>query len=265
MIRAMAYSHPEMVKRIEGAGVGTELLLTQWPKMAEGAGMTVIPLVSSPEEQGVFMYQSVQGIIRQIRFLTESSTAASHHSGCIAVFSPLGRCGKTTLARALVQEKPAGKALYIGMEEYSDRPVHSDLLYRVKQRTPGLPEAAAGEVILEDGIMSLYPAGSYLEWRDVQSEDIRWLFEQLRDGGTETVVMDLGGAVPSELSLLTAFDRILMPVREDVLSGRKVEMFLSLLEEQGLAETAQRIRKVEVPAEFCDPPDYPQVIRCIYG
>ena len=192
--------------------------------------------------------------------------AGSSDSGCIAVFSPLGRCGKTALARALAVSSGDRGGLYIGMEEYADCTVHSELLYQIRQRTPEIYEAVVREQTIEDGAAVLRVSGMFSELRDVQEEDLKWLHEQLlQPGRYQRLIYDIGGAALSDLSILRVFERIYMPVLPDDISVRKVGRFRELLREWRLGGLLARITPVEVPQDAVRAGDTCRILQCLAG
>ena len=261
------FSSPEKI-----AGVGAvrelDLILSEWvpavEKKGEELGIPFVNLTSRPADDGIFMYQSVREIAQEILVYLKPPGQISHPSGCLAVFSPLGRCGKTTLARAIASSDPSGMGIYIGLEDYGERPVHSELLYMARQKIDGFIEAAEAEICTETGISELVLSGITMDARDVQSADVRWLAEQLlRSGRYTTVSFDLGTGMLADPEMLLSFGQIFMPVLGDEVSIRKLEAFFSNMKMCGLGGVLSKIRTVEVPKECCDRRDYAGVLRSL--
>ena len=244
-LEAVIFSSPETVSAYLVVQ-DLDLLLSEWPdKTAET--LSVVNLTDRAEDTGIYMYQSVREITQEILYRVESRVVSSQPSGSIAVFSPIGRSGKTTLARALAAGDTGGGKLYIGYEDYSDRPVHSDLLYRVKQRIPGILEAAETEIVTEEDIRMLFMSGMYPDKVDVQSEDLKWFSDQLlQQGKYHTLVYDVGCGRIGDPEVLSAFDQIYIPVLEDEGSRRKLETFRTMLKESGQEQLRSRMKMVKV-------------------
>ena len=242
-----------------------DLWLTESPECFEDAPYTVVPLTSRPEEKGIYKYQPVRDIVGQLRKCIGGENVTSRPSGCIAVFSPLGRCGKTTLARAIAASEPEGSALCIAMEDYSERQVRSELLYMISVRAPELWETVARETVGEGGCACLHLSGMYTELRDVGVSDLRWLSEQLLlPGRYSTLVYDVGGAALPEPACLQAFERIYMPVCSGYRAERKLETFRSGLYSVGLGDIWKRMIQVELPpgiGETAEPEEIMKYIR----
>lgn len=245
-----------------------DLILSEWApageKQDKELSIPFINLTSRPTDGGIFMFQSVHEIAQEILVRLKPLGQSSHPSGCLAVFSPLGRCGKTTLARAIASADSSGTGIYIGLEDFGERPVHSELLYMARQRIEGFIEAAEAEICTADGISELVLSGITMDARDVQSADLRWLSEQLlRSGRYTTVSFDLGTGVISDPEILLIFEHIFLPVLGDDVSLRKLETFFSNMKMCGLGGCLSRIRTVEVPKECCDSRDYEGVLRSL--
>ena len=75
----------------------------------------------SGEEAYIYKYQPVSVICKLIKKELLVGTSNSRRvAECIAVYSPLGRCGKTRLAKTLAGYDEVRGGLYIGMEDFSE-------------------------------------------------------------------------------------------------------------------------------------------------
>lgn len=276
-IEAMVFSRPEVLISCLPVHLPELLVMDDW-KMNEDEtemdreaeefyGIPVRRLTEQPSERGIYKYRSVKEICQELLDgLRKPEVAGSLNSGCIAVFSPLGRCGKTALAHALAVSAGDRDGLYIGMEEYTDRTVHSELLYQIRQRTPEIYEAVVRECTIEDGAAVLRVSGMFSELRDVQEEDLKWLHEQLlQPGRYRRLIYDIGGAALSDLSILRLFERIYMPVLTDDISVRKIGRFREALREWKLGGLLVRITPVEVPADAAMSGDNGRILQCLEG
>ncbi len=275
-IEAMVFSRPEALGTCLPVHEPDLLVMdvhTQKPEeekmrdreIKEIYGIPVCRLTEEPSEDGIFKYQSVREICQELlSHVRRPGGVGSQCSSCIAVFSPLGRCGKTALARALAGKGETGGGLCVELEEYAERSVHSEVLYQIKQRTPDIYEAVVREQVMEDGTMVLHVSGMYSELRDVQAEDLKWLHGQLlQPGRYQRLVYDIGSASLSDLSGLMTFDRIYMPVLSDERSVRKVNLFRETLRERRMGELLMRILPVELPEDAVLREDARQILKCV--
>ena len=241
-----------------------DLWLSESPEPEADGKMTVVALTSRPEDKGIFKYQPVREIVQQLLRCSGGGNDISQPSGCIAVFSPLGRCGKTTLARAIALAEPAGTALYIGMEDYSDRQVHSELLYMIRVRAPELWETVTGETAEEAGYACLRLSGMYTELRDVGASDLKWFSEQLLSPGRySTLIYDVGSAALPDPACLSAFEKIYMPVCSDPVAVQKLEVFRSEMYSLDLGDIWKKLLQVEIPARLTEGTDPREIVKCI--
>ncbi len=199
----------------------------------------------------IFKYQDVELICRSLsQILTEKKKDPRNLSTVVAVFSPLGRCGKSRLARALAADDGVRGGLYVSMENYANKINHSsnNILYLIKSKSPELEEVIAEQTVCEDGIQVLKPSTSYLDTLDVLLEDMEMLVSiLLKSGRYTTIVFDFGSAAISDMRILGLFETIYMPVLRDDISLGKIEVFLSVLKEMGLRNVITKIVKVDVP------------------
>ena len=79
-------------------------------------------------------------------------------------------------------------------------------------------------------------------------------------GRYTTVAFDIGQAVLKDLTILTVFDEVLVPVLDDEISSAKVKVFEETLRRAELGKLLCRMRKVSVPAAA---PGSAQMIRFI--
>jgi len=278
-MEAIVYSRPEVIVTCrvlqepdlilldtrtgpDGAEGDPEPVAAAW---GERLGLPVVALTEEPSEFCIYKYQSVRVICTKIlEILQKAGAVSSQPSGCIAVFSPLGRCGKTTLARALAGAKAEHGGLYIGMEEYADRRVRSEVLYQIKQRSPDVYEAVNREMMTEDGVPSLHLAGMYPDLRGVQKEDLEWFFGQLlQPGRLQNVVFDIGGAALEGPELLECFDRIYLPCPPGEHAAAKLRQFRDYMRERAKGEVLLRIIPVELSGEVVERADRRELLALL--
>lgn len=250
----------------------TQYSSTQDPAIREYAsywekklGTQVLVLTETPSTFGVCKYRSVREICQVLlERLQKANASVPQRFGCIAVFSPLGRCGKTALARALARAESGRGGLYIGMEEYTDRTVHSEVLYQIHRRAPEIYEAVVREQTSEDGITCLRMSDTYSDFRDVQKPDLEWFHSQLlQPERYRTLIYDVGSASLSSPVVLDCFDRIYMPVLSDPGSLGKLEHFRNALRDSGQGELLRKIRSVELPKESVEAFDEQRLLDCV--
>ncbi len=202
-------------------------------------------------ENSIFKYQKADSICKEIRaVLTVNQTNVRNIKSVIAVYSPIGRSGKSRLARALASDDEVRGGLYVSMEDFCDNVELSsnEILYLLKSRSPELEKMIFDQIISENGINKLFLSGTYLDTHDVSFEDIEMLKGYLlKLGRFTTVVFDIGSAAIEDFRILSLFDRIYMPVLRDDVSLRKLEVFVKMLKDMGLRNIITKLISVDVP------------------
>jgi len=229
-------------------------------------GIRCIPLTEYREEEGIFKYQKVARVCKEImKRLRPEVSDVRKVNACYGVYSPLGRCGKTSLAKALAGSDEIRGGLYIGMEDFSgDDPEQQnpDFLYKVKQRLPEVTEEIVSRALVLDGTGLFDISGIFLDSRDVRRADVEWLRDQIfASGRYTTVVFDIGSAAIEDFEVLEAFDRIFLPILDDEISGKKLARFEDVLRSMGLSSVTGNITPAKVPeADFSSP----EMMRCVW-
>lgn len=158
-----------------------------------------------------------------------------------AVYSPVGRCGKTSFALAVAQNTEH-RWIYIGMEDYNcletPLPAAGDsFLYFAKERN----KDRLLEIIEEcEGIIP--SAFSPFDSKMLESGDWEWLIETMR-GYTDYsgVLFDIGTGILQEPAWLSLFDLVLVPYLKEEAALRKKENFEALIDVYGLMQLRERI------------------------
>ncbi|SEF66075.1 hypothetical protein SAMN04487934_10262 [Eubacterium ruminantium] len=197
----------------------------------------------------IFKYQNLTTIAEEIRKLTVKKMPVKKEFSCEAVFSPIGRCGCTTLAKALADNDGSGRGLYIAMENYcGQKDLTKELLYQLKERFPDFGEELVDSVLVRENKFALILGRVYQDLRNVQKEDIVWMNEEIRrTGNFSSVIYDLGSAALTDFGILSVFERIYMPVLEDEISVRKVEHFEAVMRSCDNRDILANIVRVKVP------------------
>lgn len=242
-------------------------------QVMDGLGLPVKMLILSRSKQDesshgvIFKYSRASELISSILGYIDVKEVHSSRKlfRTYGIISPLGRCGKTTLAVSLCMNDEVRGGLYIGMEEFGsfqdDADALSNMIYLAKQRSCEFTEYMR-KLTVDLGEYSV--AGylrSYIDAMELDAEDVRWMIGQIREWGRyTTVVFDIGQAVLKDLTILTAFDEVIVPLLDDELSFAKVKAFEEMLRRAELGKLLCRMRKVAVPMAA---PGSAQMIRFI--
>ena len=175
----------------------------------------------------------------------------------IGVYSPVGRCGKTSLALAMGQLLAREeKLLFITLDTFTGfsglldeqwKRDLSDLIYYYKQgRFHGLQ---LNSVIYYLGDMAWLPPIRFPDdYNQITSEEMAdFLLKILEEGGYGTLVLDIGNYGRQVLPLLEICQAVYMPIREDAVSRAKLQEFEQYVEKSGKKAVAGKFHKIHVP------------------
>lgn len=219
-------------------------------------------------------YQSVDQIIPKILNSISQHTQLNKirdPSACTiyGIYSPVGRCGKTNLAKAICMEMEE-PSLYIGMEEYSSfsnvKSDSAELLYYIKQKDDKILSRILSFVI-EEGKCNMIPSPeSYLDIRELDYEDMRWFLQILKESGVYyRIVFDLGTGSLMDYQIFNLFDKIYVPILDDSIAQIKKEHFLSFLEKSNLNQFTDKMKLVQPPMEPYNSNNMMQYIKQLMG
>lgn len=228
----------------------------------ENTGKVIILLEDEKGQQaGVYKYQQADTIAAQIlnRADSEYSNIRLISDGIkvIGIYSPVGRCFKTTLALAISSYLGhKGKVIYINLEEFCGRPELindsggnlSDLIYYFRHNHNRLAGRLADTIIQADGFSYIPVCSSPEDYEEVLPEEwvdfIKYVVER---GGYNSVVLDIGNAVRQSWKLLSLCNIIYVPKAEEDSGNNKIIRFREFIERVGKGDIYGRCRVVKVP------------------
>lgn len=215
----------------------------------------------------IFKYSRVKDIVSDIlAFMNVVDVGRSRDLfRSYAVMSPVGRCGKTSLAVSLCMNDEVRGGLYIGMEEYGGfqdkEDVISNIIYLARERSSDLMEYMESHVANLENYSVLGYLRSYIDAMELERDDMAWLVDQIRMWGRyTTVVFDVGPAVFKDITIWGTFDEVIVPTLGDEFSDEKIGAFESLLDRSELGKIARRLQIVSVPDA---PPGSAEMLRFI--
>ena len=193
----------------------------------DGCCQTIVLTTQRERVDGVrflFRYQNVDVLLNAITDrLQEKTNAPELADAFVAVYSPLGRCGKTMFSHRLCEKFENG--LYVNWEGFSAQERKDTfgnwLLYCIISRNP-----ECFSYMKEHALSDISPPEMIVEMRQIGYDDLKWFRDTIKslklyDG----VVVDIGTMVICEWKMLQLFDRVYVPVLEDDISRKKIEEF----------------------------------------
>lgn len=209
-----------------------------------------------PEGEGkpgsIYKYQCADMIVAELfENANVFHTVRGGKQQFLAVYSPIHRAGRTSLALALGRELALKrKVLYLNLEEYPADGLEgtgadlSDLLYYLKQEGDNLGLRLDAMVRQDCDLFYLPPIPFSSDLREVTAKEWLELFERLSESRYETVIIDLGDSVQGLQEILDFCDRIYMPVLEDEISERKRIRYEENIRRQKLFRLEEKTRKI---------------------
>ena len=187
----------------------------------------------------MYKYQASDSLLREVmswyqpQEIPTLMTVTGRRSRMIGVYSPIGRCGKSsfafTLGQVLAREE---KVLYITLEEFSGLSALtgtvytgglSDLLYYYIQRE--YSPVRLGSVTYNWGGLDYIPPVTYAEDKTgIHQEVFAGLIQKIAsDGAYEELILDVGMFCGGTEELLGICDVVYVPVKDDAVSTAKLE------------------------------------------
>ena len=254
----------------ESALDGREEEVGNWPiqqVIVLAEGMTARKSLQYPE---VSKYQSSDSVIREVMavYAAESKeknpvSVIKKEMIVIGVYSPVGRCLKSTFAmtlgRLLAKEK---SVLYVNMESCAgfeelfsksyDRTL-SDVLYHLHEKSPNLIHQISAAVCNMDNLDYIPPVPFPQDLTFVSSQDWDRLIDVIRKESVyEVLILDIGDSIQDVCAVLGMCDRIFMPIKTDFVSESKIFQFERLMEICSYKEVIEKVQKIKLP--FCNFP-----------
>ena len=187
----------------------------------------------------------------------KGNTSFAGNSDLYVVFSPVSRSLKTTLAVCASQFlSDRGRTLYINTEPFSgfnqifmkkyDEDI-SDLLLYMKGSGSNFRLRLQSTVDTSEGFDYIPPAMMGEDICGVESELWIRLIDEAGKCGYENIVFDCGSHINGLFEILKKSSRILMPVRNDLISKAKLTQFEAMLHIGGYEEIIAGIEKLKFP------------------
>lgn len=196
----------------------------------------------------IYRYQGAGQVGESLKDIVEYTGLTGRSAKRAVVFySPVGRCGKTMLAKQLVRQSIYGKWLYIGMEDYGcceeeERQLAEDFLYYLKERNEGEVKGILERV---SGIIS--SAFSPVDTRQVDRTDLEWFLKLFEEVSAYTgVVFDIGTGVLNSFTVLTLFELVVVPYLTDAASMGKRQQLEELLRVCGFPEILEKVHYINM-------------------
>ena len=219
--------------------------------------------IAKEGEAVVYKYQASDSLLREVmswyqpQEIPTLMTVGGRRSQIIGVYSPVGRCGKSsfafTLGQVLAREE---KVLYMTLEEFSGLSALtgtaytgglSDLLYYYTQRE--YSPVRLGSVTYNWGGLDYIPPVTYAEDKTgIRQEVFAGLIQKIAsDGAYEELILDVGMFCGGTEELLGICDVVYVPVKDDAVSTAKLEDWKDYLKRSGRSAIWEKLRFLHLP------------------
>jgi len=227
-------------------------------------------VVEADRKNGIYQYQPAGALYKEMRkFIWKElpmRVLSDEEAQILAVYSPLGRSGKTSFALAYAREH---SFFYIGMEEYgiltNDFCSEGGLLYHIKNRKSNIVSCMADMMEEWEGVKVIGSPVLFPDVRQLTGDDLAWFFNELRSQeNVPSLIMDFGSSCLAHLEILDLFDQVYIPVVPGVMEECKLAQFKSLLYEIN-GRMDKQIKEIVVPRLSWKAPEFLSQIKYMDG
>lgn len=226
-----------------------------------------IPLLYFSEERNserIFRYQSAEQIANDIIRLSDLSphsrgSGTSEKKGeLIGIYSPVGRCLKTSFAFTLGQMlSRKHKVLYLNLESFSGLTERlntsqnidiADLLYYFKNLKDSFSKRYSEGRCTINGMDYIPPALSYIDLTSITEEEwMNFLDELFIQGEYEYILLDLSDHIQGLLEILRKCSRVYTITKNDGPAFAKMNQYEKLLMELKYEDILDKSCKCSLP------------------
>lgn len=228
-------------------------------------GLKLIILAESNEnmnsdfEGSIYKYQPVSKIVKQLNVIcgNDAKTIEMTENGVrfVGVYSPVRRCGKTSLSIAISKIfSRKQKVLYLNFEAFpatflpernNDVWNLSDVFYFMEQKRAA-SEILNNAIIDYNGISVITPGDVPMDLQEINKEKWEQFFMMLSDlKPVDVVVIDFDESISCYVQLLELCERIYCPVLHDNASVEKMKIFEDFLAKSGYDSIKDKIEKFD--------------------
>jgi hypothetical protein len=216
--------------------------------------------------ENIYKYQSAEKILKELLccYAEYARPTTGMHFGkkefeIHGVYSPIGRCGKSTLARILAEKIGQKKRTLLldlqsysacleqlGDEEFWDL---ADMIYFLRQGKKPFLYKLGSIVQSRETYDYIYPMKKPTDIRSVTLTEWMELMDKFAtESDYQVLVLDFGNDIQGMSEMLKRCDRIYTPVLSDEDSRRKIRNFEMILKDENSEKVLQYMEKINLPA-----------------
>ncbi|MBR1816128.1 MAG: hypothetical protein IJ763_05445 [Lachnospiraceae bacterium] len=254
-IKVFAFSNPDSIEDYIRKDKLDMLLLDE--KLEYKNTSVLISELTEVRENGakngkIYKYQSVDNISDIVLKILDTQRLHIKNGNYVyGIYSPLGRCGKTSLAKGICNYYK--ESFYIGFETYASgmpediktyRTLYEHFMYYLIGKNIRINEVI-DKLAFINGYRS-FIALDYMDLKNVSMENIRWLTDTLRYSyGYRRIVYDINAGIMN-MNVLLEMDKIYVPVLRDRTSVEKLNRFKKMVADE-FVELVPKVNYIEVP------------------
>ena len=227
-------------------------------------------VLEQEREDGIYQFQPAPDLYKEMKkYIWKEAPRRRVPEGgqqIVAVYSPLGRSGKTSFACAYAR---AHSFFYLCMEEYgiktNDFCAEGGLLYHIKNRRADIVSYMMSLAEEWEGIQIIGAPTVFTDSRWMEEEDFSWFFSQIRgDRRMPSVIVDFGSSTLVDFEILDLFDRVFLPILTGHTEERKLHQFKELLYETN-GRMEDKLKEIIVPPTPWQHPEFMGRIQYMDG
>ena len=180
------------------------------------------------------------------------------HANIYGFFSPISRCGQTTIARETAKRfAEKGKTAFLSFESFSSLPYLlgvserediTDLLYFAECERPKLGLFLEKIKVSKDGVDYIMPARTSMQLKEISFEKMKGLLEILSsDAGYEYVILDMTDYPEEFLDILLLCKEVVTITRAGQADAFRQKQYEEVLRDSGYEEICSRTQKLMMP------------------
>ena len=240
-----------------------EIVPPEWDEepLSDGERFFFCEEKEQEKERGIYRYQAADLIAARIREVAGLTTGHSEVNGAskyIAIYSPVGRCLKTSFSLTLGQMLANSyRVLYLNFENYSGfgrflkaqkASDFTDLFYYFRNMPDEFFTKMEESAISVNGLLIIPPALSYLDTESIGEEEWDKFFQAVSDSGRyDYILLDLSDYVKGLYRILQKCSIIYTLAPADGVAMAKIQQYETILSEMHCEGILNHTKKLTPP------------------
>lgn len=215
------------------------------------------------DENSIYRYRSVDYLVERLAALTgvnvvKKNNGKTGKAGLIGIYSPIGRCLKTSFSLVLGQLLAVNnRVLYLNFESYSGfsqllgremSPDMADLLYYFKNLEGEFKDSFVKTRQTLNGMDFIPPAMSFMDITGITEEEWLKFLGKIREWEEyDYIILDLSDYVQGLFHILRECGHVYMLEKTDGVAMAKIHQYEELLESLDFEDVYQKTVRCNAP------------------